>query len=95
MAKPQVPTGPITFEGDPPKIRLGALRSQLRDLGDGPLMAEIDRALQRESWGDATRLLALQVGKICKANDTAITLINRINRKRYNPLLEGLADGEI
>lgn len=94
MAKPSVPPGPITFEGEPPKIRLGVLRSQLRDLGQDPTLAEIDRAIQREAWGDVVRLLALVVERISGCNDAAIRLINRINRKRYNPLLEGLADGE-
>ena len=36
----------------------------------------------------AVRLLAVISSRITEANTAAVALINRINRKRYNPLLE-------
>jgi len=90
MAKPTVPTGPIQFEGDPPAVRLGALRGQLRALGDDPILSKIEDAIAAEDWRTAVDLLAIASDSIGKANGAAVKLIARINRKRFNPLLEGL-----
>ena len=92
MAKPIVPTGPITFDGDPPAIRLGALRTQLRNLGFDPALHEIEQAITAEDWRTANRLLAQVSERIGKANSAAVQIIHRINRKRHSPLLEPPAD---
>lgn len=92
MAKPEVPAGPISFDGEPPVIRLGALRSQLRNLGFSSLLTEIEQALAQEDWPTATRLLALISEEIGRANNAAVKLISKINRRRWSPLLEPLAD---
>ena len=90
MAKPIVPTGPIHFDGDPPAVRLGALRGQLRALGDDPILSKIEDAIAAEDWRTAVDLLAIASDSIGKANGAAVKLIARINRTRFNPLLEGL-----
>lgn len=93
MAKPTVPTGPIPIEGQSPAIRLGSLRNQLRTLSDDPLLDQIQVAIDSEDWRTAVGLLAIVTESIGAASTTAVKLINRINRKRYNPLLEGSNDG--
>ncbi len=92
MAKPSVPTGSITFDGDPPAIRMGALRSQLQALGFDPALHEIEQAIAAEDWRTANRLLAQVSERIGKANSAAVQIIHRINRKRHSPLLEPLAN---
>ena len=90
MAKPSVPTAPIHFDGDPPAVRLGALRRQLQALGDDPILSKIEEAITAEDWRTAVGLLAIASDNIGKANGAAVKLIARINRTRHSPPLEGL-----
>lgn len=93
MPKPTVPTGPIAFEGQPPAVRLGSLRNQLRSLASSPLLQQIEEALAAEDWRKAVTLLAVITESIGGASAEAVRLTARINRKRYSPLMEALGDG--
>jgi hypothetical protein len=88
MAKPVVPDGAIPLDADPPAIRLGSLRHRLKGLSDDPVLAQIQASIEAEDWATAVRLLAVISSRITEAKTAAVALINRINRKRYNPLLE-------
>ncbi|MEA5421954.1 hypothetical protein, partial [Synechococcus sp. CCY9202] len=78
------------LDGDPPAVRLGALRRQLQALGDDPILSKIEEAITAEDWRTAVGLLAIASDNIGKANGAAVKLIARINRTRHSPLLEGL-----
>ena len=52
------------------------------------MLAQIQASIEAEDWATAVRLLAVISSRITEANTAAVALINRINRKRYNPLLE-------
>ena len=94
MPKPIVPEGPITFDGDLPKISLVGIRRRLQALPSDPMLDRIDKAVREEDWQVAVGLLHVLSHNVTEASTAAVRLINKINRTRHSPLFPELEQHE-
>lgn len=94
MPKPLVPQGPITFDGDLPKVSLVGIRRRLQALADDPLLGRVAVAIDAEDWQVAVGLLHVLSSNIGEASAAAGKLISKINRTRHSPLFPELEQHE-
>ena len=91
MAKPKVPTGPISMDKKPDPLSVKAIKGSIDSLAAMDLAA-LQKLIDQREWSRAINALDAISAKARTVQNAAGRLASRAAKQHWNPLLETIAN---
>ena len=92
MAKPAVPTGPISLDQKPDPVSIKSLKGNIATLASTNL-EEVQTLIDQKQWSRAINALEAIASQAKKVQNAAGRMASRAAKQHWNPLLERTTNG--
>ena len=92
MAKPEVPTGPMSMAGKPDPVRVSSIKGAIAALAEVDL-DKVQKLIDQKKWDRAINALDAISAKAKKVQNAAGRMASRAAKQHWSPLLEDNSNG--